>query len=40
MKKLISTIHHPVRKTVKYPPGTDVEGMKKRARSYSKNRES
>lgn len=40
LQKLIDTLHHPVRNTIKYPPGTNIQGASKRARSHSRNRNS
>jgi hypothetical protein len=37
LKKLVETLHHPVRNTVKYPPGSLI--INKRSRSYSRNKE-
>ena len=38
LQKLIGTLHHPVRNTIKYPPGSNLQGASRRARSQSKNR--
>lgn len=34
---MISSLHHPVRKPIKYPPGSNIDGMK-RSKSFSKSR--